>query len=78
MENFEYVNIDPSGRVVIPKSIRKKIGNKKTLTIYFDEEHKDIHLRPVKKIEEFVGAFKGIKQQFKKDHEADWIEYPDR
>ena len=78
MENFEYVNIDSSGRIVIPKSIRKKIGDKKKLEIYYDEEHKDIHIKPVKDIKEFFGAFKGIKEQFRKDREADWVEYPNR
>ncbi len=74
----EFVVMDSSGRIVIPKAIRDKIGNKKTLEIYFDENHKDVHLKPVKKIEELFGAYKGIKKDFKKSQEGDWVEYPDR
>ncbi|MBI5227343.1 hypothetical protein HY988_02030 [Candidatus Micrarchaeota archaeon] len=74
----EFVEMDSSGRIVIPKSIRDKIGTKKKLEIYFDETHKDIHIKPVKDIREFFGAFKGIKAQFKKDQGVDWVEYPDR
>lgn len=76
--HVEYVELDKAGRVVIPKAIRNKIHGDKVLEIYYDEEHDDIHLKPVKPIESFVGAFKGIKKSYAKNHEEDWREYPDR
>lgn len=58
--------------------VNGKIVMRERKILTMDENGIVERVNVAKPIEEFVGAFKGIKKNYGKDHENDWREYPDR
>ncbi|MEK6953835.1 MAG: hypothetical protein AABX01_02430 [Candidatus Micrarchaeota archaeon] len=67
------VNVDDSGRVVLPKEIRKQVPARKFIVeVVTEHERQELVFKPILRARDFLGSMPRIDVAgFKKEHDAD-------